>query len=124
MIGVRHRRGHTLLEVIVALAILAIVGAASASLAIDIGQTVNRAQATGAILTDVSAFLDAVALWTRDDLDRHLGTRVQGSWRMTVSRPFPTLYEVEMRDSSGKRVLLSTVLYRDTHSRRTENVGN
>ena len=101
-----------LLEAIVALTILAVAGGAVVALATDSVRAVERAAAADAATRKASALLDAVALWSREDLDRHLGAREQGSWRMIVDRPTPTLYTVVLTDSSGTRVLLRTALYR------------
>ena len=63
-------------------------------------------------MRDASALLEAVALWPRADLDRHLGDRPQGAWRMQVDRPTPTLYVIVLADSTNRRELLRTTLYR------------
>jgi len=101
-----------LLEAIVSLTILAIAGGAVVALATDSARAVERARAADASIAKASAFLDAVALWPREDLDRHLGARDEGTWRMIVDRPTPTLYAVTLADSVGTHVLLHTVLYR------------
>lgn len=113
------RPGAVLLEALVALTILAVAGAAVVALAADSARAVERAATADAAVQRASAFLDAVALWPREDLDRHLGTRGEGPWRMTVDRPVPTLYAVALADSGGRRVLLATVLYRaEVHGAR------
>jgi len=109
----RTRTGSTLLEVIVALALLGTVGIAAVSLAVDVGERLRHTQRADASMSDASAFMDAVALWTRDDFDRHLGERRQGRWRMRVVRPAPTLYDIELRDSASTVILLQTSVYRD-----------
>src|SRR4051812_27860933 len=90
---VRHRprTGVVLLEAIVATTILAIAGAAVVALASDSARAVDRARAADAATRRASALLDAVALWPREDLDRHLGAREEGAWRLIVHRPAPTL---------------------------------
>jgi type II secretory pathway pseudopilin PulG len=108
----RHRSGAVLLEVLVALAILATAGAAAVTFAVDVGRTVARVRESEADVRRASAFLDAVALWPREDLDRHLGSRLQGRWRMRVDRPVPTLYVVLLTDTLGTREVLRTALYR------------
>lgn len=108
----RVRQGVVLLEAIVALTILATAGAAVVALAVDSARAVERAAAADVAAQRASALLDAVALWPREDLDRHLGTRDEGPWRMTVGRPTPTLYTVVLSDSAERRVLLATLLFR------------
>ena len=106
-----RRGGHTLLEVIVALAILGIAGVALVSMAVDTGLQLRHAEAADAATAEASAFLDAVALWTPEDLDRRLGEHAQGAWRLRITRAAPALYEVELRDSTGTRTLLATALH-------------
>lgn len=106
------RPGVVLLEAIVAMTILAIAGGAVVALATDSARAVERAREADAATASASAFLDAIALWPREDLDRHLGARDEGGWQMIIDRPTPTLYAVTLADSAGKRVLLHTVLYR------------
>ena len=84
------RAGAVLLEVIIALAILATAGAT------------------------------ITALWPRADLDRHLGERTQGHWRMRVDRPTPTLYVVTLTDGASNVELLRTALFRPEPSHASE----
>ena len=108
----RTRRGMTLLEVLVALAILASAGLALVTLGGVSWRAVRVAREADRSLREANAFFEAVALWPREDLDRHLGARVQGPWRMRVDRPAPTLYVVTLADSSGRLTLLETALFR------------
>ncbi|MFN2399098.1 MAG: hypothetical protein ABR543_10745 [Gemmatimonadaceae bacterium] len=106
-----ERCGAVLLEVIVAMTILAVGGGAVLALASESTQAVERARAVDRAMMRANGFMEAVSLWSRDDLDRHLGTRDQGAWRMHVGRAIPTLYVVTLSDSTG-RVLMSTSLFR------------
>ena len=108
----RPRAGMTLLEVLVAMAIFGTAALATASLATGSWRVVRAAREADRSLQKASAFFDAVALWPREDLDRHLGVRTQGPWRMRVDRPLPTLYVVTLADSSGADTLLVTSLHR------------
>lgn len=108
----RTRAGVVLLEVIVALTILSVAGAALAVLASESAAAVRRAREASLETQRASAFLDAVALWPRADLDRHLGDRVEGPWRLRIDRPLPTLYTVTLADSGTRAVLLRTALFR------------
>jgi type II secretory pathway pseudopilin PulG len=101
-----------LLEVLVALAILGIMGGAVAALAVGAGDSVRRAQRADAEARSASRFFDAVALWPREDLDRRLGSHPQGIWRVEVQRPSGALYTIALLDSSGTRMLLHSALYR------------
>jgi prepilin-type N-terminal cleavage/methylation domain-containing protein len=116
-----ERRGVALLEVLAALAILGIAGSGLTAFAIDVGGAVHRARAEDERMRSTSAFLDKIALWERDDLDRHLGDHRQGDWRLSIARPSATLYVVRLADSSGTRTLLSTALYRRDASMTLED---
>jgi type II secretory pathway pseudopilin PulG len=114
---VRARAGAALLEAIVALTILGIAGTAAVVMAADSARTVRHAREVDAGVRAASDFLGAVSLWTREDLDRHLGTRAEGPWRLRVDRPAQTLYVVSLADSAGGRELLRTTLFRPDTSR-------
>ena len=92
--------------------ILTVAGLAATAAVRQGADTVRRAEAADADLRQASGFLDAVALWPRADLDRHLGDRPEGVWRLRIDRPIPTLYLVMLSDSTGARTLLHTALYR------------
>jgi prepilin-type N-terminal cleavage/methylation domain-containing protein len=115
------RAGVALLEVLVALMILGIAGAAAITLAVDAGNSLRRAQTAEGEMRAANAFLDRVSLWGRGDLDRRLGERLQGQWRLRIDRPAPTLYVVELRDSSAQRVLLRTAIFRADSSRQGDD---
>lgn len=108
----RHPRGAVLLEVVVALTILAVAGVTMIALSGESMDALRRARAAEVETAKASALLHAVALWPRADLDRHLGDRPEGPWRLRVGRLLPTLYVVTLTDSTGGRTLLSTALYR------------
>ncbi len=120
----RGRAGVALLEAMVALTILAMAGIWAIAMASEAGAAVRRAHAADEEIRRASAFLDAVALWPRADLDRHLGDRPEGRWILHVERPAPTLYTVVLSTAidtvaglpdakpMGGRELLRTALYR------------
>ncbi|HET7188380.1 MAG TPA: prepilin-type N-terminal cleavage/methylation domain-containing protein [Gemmatimonadaceae bacterium] len=106
------RRGVVLLEVLVALVLLGAAAASLTALALESGRATERARAADRETRAASAFLDVVALWPREDLERRLGSRHQGAWVLEVQRAGTALYRVTMRDSTGRRELLRTSLYR------------
>jgi type II secretory pathway pseudopilin PulG len=113
------RSGVVLLEALVALVILATAGAAAVTMAAQSAHDIQRIAETERNLRAASAFLDVVSLWSRDDLDRHLGSRMQGVWLMRVDRPTPTLYVTSLTDTATKVELLRTSLYRPELPRAT-----
>ena len=117
----RSRRalsGAALLEALVALSILATAGVAVVGFAGEAIRSVGRTRAAERDVRRASALLDAVALWPREDLDRHLGSRAEGPWRMLIERPTPSMYTVILRDSSSGHEVLHTALFRPESVRR------
>jgi len=108
----RARGGAALLEALVALALLGTVGSAAAWSATESLRAVQRTHAREVEQRAAAQLLNAVELWPRADLDRHLGTRGEGSWRLYIERPTETVYTVTVSDSAGG-VLLQTALYRE-----------
>lgn len=108
----RARAGAALLDVMVALAILAVAGVAAVAATGESVRAAARLRESEREIREASAFLEAVALWPREDLDRRLGDRAQGRWRLRISRPSPTVYEIALTDSTDTDVLLETALYR------------
>jgi len=106
------RRGAVLLEALVALMILAVAGVSLIALAADSARTVEHVRQSEAELRAATTFMDAVALWPRADLDRHLGDRAERAWNLRIDRPTPTLYVAVLRDSAGTHEILRTMLYR------------
>ena len=104
--------GMALLEVIVAITILAVAALSTVAWVSQAAATVVRAGKAAAEVDSASDYLDRIALWTRADLDRHLGARRQGAWTVTVERPTSELYMVTMRDSTNAHTILRTTLYR------------
>jgi type II secretory pathway pseudopilin PulG len=108
----RDRSGVVLLEALVALLILTTAGAAAVTLVAEGAREIQRVRSAEKQMHDASAFFDAVSLWSRDDLDRHLGNRNQGDWLMRVDRPDLELYVVSLTDTATKVELLRTSVYR------------
>ena len=107
-----RRPGAALLEAIVALMVFGTAGTAALVLVRDSAGAVDRARAAERRMRDADAFMAAVSLWTRDDLDRRLGDRPQGPWRLVIGRPEPTMYEVALTDTLTDAVVLGSALYR------------
>jgi len=106
-------RGAALLEALVALALLGSVGSAAAWSATESLRAVQRIHAREAEQRAAARLLTAVSLWPRADLDRHLGKRAEGPWRLYIERPTRTIYTVTLRDTAGGAILLQTALYRE-----------
>jgi prepilin-type N-terminal cleavage/methylation domain-containing protein len=108
-----NRPGFALLEVLIAMLLLSIAGATAAAAAIDAIHAVRLAHHTEEVSQRASAFLDAVALWPREDLDRRLGDHPQGPWRLRIDRLSPSLYAITLADSGARALVrLRTSVYR------------
>ena len=108
-----HRRGAALLEALVALALLGTIGSAAAWSATEWLHGVDRMRLREREQRSAARLLTAISLWPRDDLDRHLGDRRQGPWRVRIDRPAPTMYVVAIADSAQGATILKTALYRE-----------
>jgi len=99
--------------VLIALTLVATAGTALVALTAQAADAARRARAAEARAERAQRFFAAVALWPREDLDRRLGDRAQGPWRLRIARPAEAFYVVALADSGTVgRTLLATALYR------------
>jgi len=109
-------RGTVLLEVIVALTLVAVAGVSLLELTMQAASAAGAARQRAEMVADANAFLESISLWPRADLDRHIGRRREGKFEVLTERPTPTLYHVVIgaRESDGGQlhVIVETTLYR------------
>lgn len=110
--------GSVLLEVLIAITVLALAGSSAIAVAVESVRVAQVAREHEQQVRTASAFMDAVALWPRADLDRRLGRREQGRWILHVERAAPTLYMLRIDDAATATELLRTAVFR----RDTEEV--
>jgi type II secretory pathway pseudopilin PulG len=108
----RAKQGVVLLEALVSMTILATVATTAIALTVESAQTVSRARQNDREMRSANAFLSTVALWPREDLDRHLGDRLQGRWVMRIDKTRAALYTITLSDTNPHRRLLATSLFR------------
>jgi type II secretory pathway component PulJ len=108
----RGIHGAVLLEVIVALAILSVGAVTALATLRDASLAVERSRQAETRFRHADRFLQAVALWSRQDLERRLGTHPQGPYRLDIERPQEGLFHVILIDSLTGAELLQTALYR------------
>ena len=106
-----NRTGTVLLEVMLALGILAIAGGALLALTSENSRALAGAGASDERIQRADDFMAVVSLWNAEDLDRRLGVRRQGPWLLTIQRSRPALYDVVLMDSASRPVL-ATALFR------------
>jgi type II secretory pathway pseudopilin PulG len=100
------------MEVVVALAILAIVGGGLFGVAAESMSRVENAGRRERDLLAANNLMSAVALWSREDLDRRLGERRQGPWILEIERVSARVYAARIRDTMTHELMLATALYR------------
>lgn len=109
----RNRRGVVLLEVLVAVVMLATAGIALVEL-VGAGLRGEReAQERERTLATEERLLAAMTLLNRAELDQRLGRRQIGEFIVDVQRPERTLYRIAvLRQKSAHVEDLVTVVYR------------
>jgi len=108
----RNERGVALLEVLVAIVILATAGIALIEL-VGAGMRAERdARAREATLFTEERLLAALTLLRRHELDQRIGRRVIGEFVVDVQRPESTLYRIALRQHQSSAEDLVTVVYR------------
>lgn len=109
----RAEAGVALLEVLVALVILATAGTAMVEL-VGAGLRSERdARVRERTLAAEERVLAAMTLLRREDLDRRLGRHLVGEFVVDVERPERTLYRIAVAEARAPQVEdLVTVVYR------------
>lgn len=113
----RNERGVVLLEVLVAIVILATAGIALTE-TVGAGLRAEReARARENTLATEQRLLAAYTLLTRRELDQRIGRRRIGEFVMDVQRPERALYRIALvRSESAQVEDLVTVVYRSETS--------
>ena len=109
----RNERGIVLLEVLVALVILATTGIGLMEV-VSAGLRAERdARAREATLATEQRLLVALTLLNRGELDQRIGRRQIGEFLIDVQRPEQTLYRIALLQRNSLQVEeLVTVVYR------------
>jgi prepilin-type N-terminal cleavage/methylation domain-containing protein len=109
----RRRNGITLLEVVVAMAIMSTVAVSALAAVAEAMRSTERWQVREFEINRAAEVLLLTSLLPRNRLDLLLGDRMSGTWVVNVQRPRPTLYRIAVRDSApGTTELLVTVVFR------------
>jgi len=109
----RNERGVVLLEVLVAVVILATAGIGLVEL-VGFGMRAEReAHLRETTLATEERLLSALTLLTRTELDQRIGRRRIGEFIVDVKRPERTLYRIALVQEQSPQVEdLVTVVYR------------
>ena len=114
----RTCRGTALLESLIALFVVGVAGLSLMSLASACVERVRRATIADRESAVASALLEAVSLWSRDELEQRLGRRSQGPFVLDVQPTTSQLFTIVVSDSTEGQRLLATQLYRPGRSNR------
>jgi type II secretory pathway pseudopilin PulG len=110
---VRNKRGVALLEVLVAVVVLATAGVALVELVGAGLRGEGEAREREQTLVTEERVLVAMTLLNRDELDQRIGRRQIGEFIVDVQRPEPTLYRIALLQQQSAHVEdLVTVVYR------------
>jgi len=109
----RNERGVVLLEVLVAVVILATAGIGLVELVGFGMHTEREARLRETTLATEERLLSALTLLTRRELDQRIGHRRIGEFIVDVQRPERTLYRIALLQEQSPQVEdLVTVVYR------------
>lgn len=111
-----RRRGSALIEVLVALVLLAVGGVALATLLGQTGRTMRTTRDTERRTAGASAVLRRFEAMDRAALVASIGMRDLAGLRAQVAESNPDLFDVAVAQSDTTPVLLRTVLYRPDSS--------
>jgi type II secretory pathway pseudopilin PulG len=108
----RSRRGSALIEVLVALLLLAISGTALITLLGQTTRSIVTVFATERQTRDAAAQLTRLSTLNRSDLIGRTGRGYVRGWWLAVDRANADLFDVSIAASDTGMVLLRTTLYR------------
>ena len=112
----RTRHGSALIDVLLALTLLAISGTAIVSLLGQTSRSMRDALESERLARRASQQLDWLAIATRADLTARLGRTNMRGWRVDIRGESPFLFDVTIASSDTSAPLLRTVLYRPDSS--------
>jgi type II secretory pathway pseudopilin PulG len=111
------QRGIALLEVLIALVLLATIAEAGIRLLLEASDQARRISAAERAIVDESRLLSAITLLSRADLEDRLGIRESGPYKVEISRVSKVIYRIRLTESSDPRWGgLETILYRKEQS--------
>ena len=116
--GPRAFRGTTLLEVVAALAILALVGTSFVELAtqqLRVARTLHERESQ---MREAANVLARTAVWSPADLRARVGVTTAAGLRVEIALIARSMYSIAVLDGATQSVLLRTSRY------ASEDIGN
>ncbi|HVX41700.1 MAG TPA: hypothetical protein VHB25_19220 [Gemmatimonadaceae bacterium] len=108
----RPRRGFALIDVLVAILLLALTGTALVTLLGQTAHTMQSLDRADAASLDASREMDWLASLSRAQLVGRVGRSHHRSWTLDVVRAAPALFDVTVAASDTSAAALGTTLYR------------
>jgi len=106
------RRGSTLIEVLVALVLLAVLGTAFITLLGQTAHTMRSVLESERQMRGAGEILDRLAVVSRRDLLARTGRTSLPRWTIEISQTSPTLFDVAVSNVDGGLTLARTTFYR------------
>jgi len=114
-----NRQGVVLLEVLIAIAILSMIGVSSAGVVAASLEAETRLHTREVELAAAADLLTAMSLLSREELGQRIGMREVAGFAVWVDRPEPSLFRVGIAPAEKPAAeLISTLVYRPAEPRR------
>lgn len=110
--GARLVRGFSLIDVLVAIMLLAISGTSLVILMGQTAQTMRTLDRADRASLEASRQLDRLAAMSRERLLECIGRTHPSGWTVDVSQPAPALFDASVAESDTTPPLLRTTFYR------------
>jgi Tfp pilus assembly protein PilV len=107
-----NRRGTAIIEVLVALVVLAVAGTALVSMLGQTQASVNLTHRREHEVEPAVQLLDEALTMSHAELEARIGSTRRRGFTLTISAAAPSLYALEVADTASGAVLLRTALYR------------
>jgi Tfp pilus assembly protein PilV len=108
----KARAGTSIIDVILALVLLAIAGTALVTLLGQTAHSIESLRATEHQTQSAGLELGALAVLSKSDFSAHIGTTRRHGWVLSIGRLTPDLFDVSIAASDTGLTLLRTTLYR------------
>jgi Tfp pilus assembly protein PilV len=106
------RSGSALIEVLIALVILATAGTGLVTFLGQTAHTLRQLRDEERVIRLASAQLDRMVLWDRTAFVARLGRSAFDGWTVVVQQMTPELFDIAIAASDSGAVLLQTTAYR------------
>jgi Tfp pilus assembly protein PilV len=112
MLASQPRRGSALIEVLIALVLLAIAGTGLVTLLGQTGHSMRSTLEAERTTRRAAAELDRLSLLDGHELLALVGQRQSHGWAIDITASAPGLFDVRIAESDTSAALLQTTLYR------------